>query len=379
MRTGMANLPLHYGKAPPWLFEKMKNLAREITIFVVSEFGPDEMLKKLSDPFWFQAFGSVLGFDWHSSGLTTTVCGALKEALKGSEKDFGLFIAGGKGRTSRKTPSEIEEFGSLISTDPAKLVYASKMAAKVDNNALQDGYQLYHHTFIFTAHGSWSVIQQGMNPANRFARRYHWLSHGVRDFVCEPHSAICGDKTEAPLNMVARESEEARKTSTLLAQEKPAALLKDLEKIKTLDLPARHEVLVKDVHPERIKKIFLKTYERKPENFEQLLGMEGVGAKTIRALTLISELVYGTAPSFQDPVKFSFAHGGKDGYPYPVDKENYENSIEILTKVLAQAKLGSTDKLKALKKLNAFYSRSYLKQTPASRSNLDNLPASIRK
>jgi len=379
MRTGTANLPLHYGKAPPWLFEKMKNLAREITVFVVSEFGPDEMLKKLSDPFWFQAFGSVLGFDWHSSGLTTTVCGALKEVLKGSEKDFGLFIAGGKGRTSRKTPSEIEEFGSLISTDPAKLVYASKMAAKVDNNALQDGYQLYHHTFIFTARGSWSVIQQGMNPANRFARRYHWLSEGVRDFVCEPHSAICGDKKGAARNMVAQESEEARKTSTLLAQEKPATLLKDLEKIKTLSLPARHEVLVKDIHPERVKKIFLKTYERKPENFEQLLGMKGVGAKTIRALTLISELVYGTAPSFQDPVKFSFAHGGKDGYPYPVDKENYENSIEILTKALAQAKLGSTDKLKALKKLNAFYSRSYLKQTPASQSNLDNLPASVRK
>lgn len=256
MRTGIVNMPLHYGTCPKWLFEKMSKLARIITEMIIYEYGPEEFLKRLADPIFFQAFGCALSFDWHSSGLTTTVCGALKEALKGSEKDFGLFIAGGKGRTSRKTPSEIEKFGSLISTDPAKLVYASKMAAKVDNNALQDGYQLYHHTFIFTARGSWSVIQQGMNPANRFARRYHWLSEAVRDFVCEPHTAICGDKKGAALNMVAQESEEARKTSTLLAQEKPATLLKDLEKIKTLDLPARHEVLVQDVHPERIKKFF---------------------------------------------------------------------------------------------------------------------------
>lgn len=193
MRTGIANLPLHYGKAPAWLFQKMKQLAREITVVIVNEFGPEEMLKRLSDPFWFQAFGCVLGFDWHSSGLTTTVCGALKEGVRGLERDLGLFVCGGKGAVSRKTPSEIEGFGYLIGKDPASLIYASKMSAKVDSAALQDGYQLYHHCFIFTRDGSWSVVQQGMNETNRYARRYHWLSDEVKDFVCEPHNAICSE------------------------------------------------------------------------------------------------------------------------------------------------------------------------------------------
>jgi hypothetical protein len=190
-RTGITNLPLHGGKAPAWLFQRMTKLAREITIAIVTEFGPGEMLRRLSDPFWFQAFGCVLGFDWHSSGVTTTVCGALKEATKGLQNELGLFIAGGKGRASRKTPSEIESEGHNLHADASLLVYASRMAAKVDSSALQDGYQLYHHVFFFTKDGSWTVVQQGMNEVNSYARRYHWLSEGVTDFVCEPHAAIC--------------------------------------------------------------------------------------------------------------------------------------------------------------------------------------------
>ncbi|MBM3167420.1 MAG: DUF763 domain-containing protein, partial [Chloroflexi bacterium] len=190
-RTGIANLPLHYGKAPRWLFDRMTKLAREITIAITTAFGPEEMLRRLSDPYWFQAFGCVLGYDWHSSGVTTTVCGALKEGVKGLENELGLFVAGGKGKISRKTPSEIESFGDKLNANPSKLVYASRMSAKVDSSGVQDGYQLYHHVFLFTKDGAWSVVQQGMNEDNRYARRYHWLGEKVTDFVCEPHSAIC--------------------------------------------------------------------------------------------------------------------------------------------------------------------------------------------
>lgn len=351
MRTGIANLPLHYGKAPAWLFERMRDLSREITLVLIEEFGPEEMLRRLSDPFWFQAFGAVLGFDWHSSGLTTTVCGALKEGLRGLERELGLFVAGGKGRTSRRTPGEIEEVGDLLAIDAQNLVYASKMAAKVDSAALQDGYQIYHHCFIFTTKGSWNVVQQGMNETNRYARRYHWLSDDLKSFVCEPHSAICCDQRGVTLNMVAEESDPARSVTTELSKEKPEKLISEIKRLQNLHLPHRHEVLVQDLNPERLKRILLKTYERQPQNFEQLLGMEGVGPKTIRSLSLISELIYGVKPSFRDPARYSFAHGGKDGYPYPVDRENYDRSIEILRKAISTAKIGNREKLDALKRL----------------------------
>jgi hypothetical protein len=351
MRTGIANLPLHYGKAPPWLFQRMKKLSREITIWIVSEFSAEEMLKKLADPFWFQAFGCVLGFDWHSSGLTTTVCGALKEGIKGLESDLGLFVAGGKGGTSRKTPTEIELVGAKLDTSVNKLIYASKMAAKVDSAALQDGYQLYHHVFIFNKTGSWAVIQQGMNEINRFARRYHWLSDDVENFVCEPHSAICCDNTGKVLNMVAIESESARQATTLLSKEKPQKVILDIKKAQNLDLPSHHQVLLQDINPDKLNKVLLTTYENQPTNFEQLLGMKGVGAKTIRALSLISELIYGTHVSFRDPVRYSFAHGGKDGHPYPVNKATYDTSIDMLHKAISSAKIGHTEKKEAIKRL----------------------------
>ena len=352
-RTGIANLPLHHGKAPRWLFERMVKLAREITIVIVSDFGAEEMLKRLSHPYWFQAFGCVLGYDWHSSGVTTTLCGALKEGIKRLERDLGLFIAGGKGRTSRKTPTEIENWGDRISLEPSPLIYASRMAAKVDNSAIQDGYQLYHHTFLFTRGGSWAVVQQGMNGANRYARRYHWLGEKVSDFVNEPHSAILSETRGEALNLVASESGLARSTiSEIAANEKPHNILSELKRLKTLDLPSRHHLTVGDLHPDSLSKILLSTYERQPQGFEQLLGLRGVGPKTIRALSLIAELVYGVAPSYRDPARYSFAHGGKDGIPYPVDRETYDRSIELLRRAIDRTKLGLREKNEAVGRLN---------------------------
>ena len=354
-RTGTANLPLHYGKVPPWLFGRMSQLAREITAVTVTEFGAAEMLRRLSDPYWFQAFGCVLGYDWHSSGVTTTVCGALKEGIRGLERELGLFVAGGKGRTSRKTPAEIENTGHLLKVNPSSLVYASRMSAKVDNSALQDGYQLYHHTFFFTTDGSWAVVQQGMNENNRYARRYHWLGEKVSDFVCEPEAAICSQTKGEALNLVALESAKARDVITqVAAEQKPDAVVGQLNKLKTLTLPQRAYVSLEDIHPDRLGKIFLSAYEHKPQSFESLLALEGIGAKSLRALSLISELVYDTPASLRDPASYSFAHGGKDGYPYPVDRKTYDSSIQFLAQAVEKAKIGDRDKLEALRRLRTW-------------------------
>jgi hypothetical protein len=351
MRMGTAYLPLHSGRAPVWLFHRMKELAREISLVIIDQFGPSEMLRRLSDPFWFQCFGCVLGFDWHSSGLTTTVCGALKEALLGTERDTGLFIAGGKGRVSRKTPSEIEGFCDRFSVEGSGLVYASKMTAKVDSAALQDGYQLYHHTFFFTKGGSWCVVQQGMNEHTGYARRYHWMGHELESFVCEPHSAICCDHQGKVLNMVARESEGVRQTTTQIASEHPDRMTSEIQRLRTLELPRGHGVVLGDRGARWLMKVLERTHERQPADFEVLLSTQGVGAKTIRALALISELVYGVEPSFRDPARFSFAHGGKDGHPYPVDRENYDLSIEVLRQALSAANIGRGEKLRAMRRL----------------------------
>ena len=303
------------------------------------------MLKRLSQPYWFQAFGCVLGFDWHSSGVTTTLCGALKEGIRGLEKDLGLFVAGGKGRTSRETPSEIQNWGEKISLNPEPLIYASRMAAKVDTSAIQDGYQLYHHCFIFTGKGSWAVVQQGMNETNHYARRYHWLSDTVTNFVNEPHAAILSETRGQALNLVANESNTARDTITKIAtDQKPEISITNLKHLKTLELPRRHQIELSDLHPDSIAKILLSAYDRKPDDFEHLLGLKGVGPKTIRALSLISEIIYGVAPSYQDPTRYTFAHGGKDGIPYPVDRKTYDQSIELLTNAINKAKLEISEK-----------------------------------
>ncbi|WP_422698404.1 DUF763 domain-containing protein [Desulfofarcimen acetoxidans] len=376
----MANLPLHPGKCPSWLFSHMKELGSAIIRAVVEDYGSREVLVRLSDPFWFQAMGCVLGFDWHSSGLTTTVCGALKEGLKPYQGELGLFLAGGKGNTSRKTPQEILTAGEkyALSNNLQSLVYASKMAAKVDSAALQDGYQLYHHFFVFNSAGNWAVVQQGMNELNCYARRYHWLGEGLSDFVCDPHSGISCEQKGHVLNMVAAESGEARAASAQLAREKPELVLKVLKKMRqkpvppgrpvqlafdfdsvadpvqgepdsmlTLDLPAEHHI----PNSGRMNSILYKVYERQPEDFETLLSMPGVGPASVRALAMVAELVHGVKLSFRDPVRYSFAHGGKDGIPFPVDRGIYRHTINVLEGALKRAKLGHSDKLKAFKRL----------------------------
>lgn len=353
MKTGIAHLPLHGGKAPVWLFKRMTKLAGEISYILIKEYGTQEFLRRLSDPYWFQAFGCVLGFDWHSSGVTTTVCGALKEGLKESSKELGLFVCGGKGGTSRKTPREIESIGEhdSLKVSAENLIYASKMSAKVDSAALQDGYNLYHHCFIFDRQGRWSVIQQGMNTENRWARRYHWLQEDVKDFVCEPHAAICCDHTQKVLNMTAAESSGSRQKSAQLSTESPAEIVKQWNQIQHMQMPAHHPVDIGDIKPQNLHKILERTYEQKPESFEKLLAVPGVGPKTIRALSMISELIYGQPSSIKDPVRFSFAHGGKDGHPYPVNRKGYDESISILKDAIDHANIGHTDKLKALRSL----------------------------
>jgi hypothetical protein len=336
-------------------------LSREILAHLVIEYGPKEVLRRLSDPFWFQAFGCVLGFDWHSSGVTTTVCGAVKESLKDTSREWGLFAAGGKGAASRKSPQQIAQACEWLGRDPETLVYASKTAAKVDNAAVQDGYQLYHHTFLFTASGDWCVVQQGMSDLTSTARRYHWLSEHVGSFVDEPHEAVCCDAQAATLNLVAHESAAVRVAATELANRPPDTTLRALERgarqgrVPALVLPTRHLLFPElDVDRSRLSKILLATYEQAPSTFEALLGTAGVGPRTLRALALASELIYGTAASTRDPARFAFAHGGKDGIPYPVDRDTYDQTIRVLGRAVDRASLDRSEKVRALKRLAVF-------------------------
>jgi len=363
-KTGMTNLPLHGGRAPPWLFRRMVKLAGGITEAIIMEYSGEEFLRRLSDPLWFQAFGCVLGFDWHSSGLTTTATGALKEAL--NAQDTGIAVCGGKGRTSRKTPQEIAENGETLSLSGRKisgLVYASRMSAKVDSAAVQDGYQLYHHAFFFDADGRWAVIQQGMNESSRYARRYHWLSEGVKSFVEEPHSGISGDHKEKDvLDMTAKESAESRDMSVEVINESPGrlqsllcrnSLHKFLEPRQTmLSMPRTHYIINMG---KRNLEMLGKAHEMQPQNYEQLIGIKGIGPRSIRALAMVSDIIYGKPPSWKDPVKFSFAHGGKDGIPYPVDRESYDRTIETLKTGIENAKIGDRDRISAMRRLSGFF------------------------
>jgi hypothetical protein len=351
MQRGTANLPLHGGHAPRWLFERMVKISAEVASWIVVEQGTAELFRRLSDPIWFQAFGAVMGMDWHSSGVTTTVCGALKQGLRGRERELGLVVAGGKGRTSRQTPDELNAAGMWMGLDPAPYVQASRMAAKVDNNALQDGYQIYHHVFLLDTSGNWSVVQQGMHDTNGYARRYHWFSADVQSFVSDPHSAIASEATGDVWNLAAGASAAARDVTAALAREQPEKIVAEVEKIRELTLPAHHDVKGADVDSGRLRRILLKTYERQPEDFATLLGMEGVGARTLRALSLVGELVYGAPVSIKDPARFSFAHGGKDGHPYPVDKKTYDQSIATLHQAVAKAKIGQREQVEALRRL----------------------------
>jgi hypothetical protein len=358
MKRGYVDLPLHYGKAPRWLFSRMKLLAKEIILAMVSELGRSETLIRISNPFWFQALGCLLGFDWHSSGLTTTTCGALKEAAKEIEEETGLFIAGGKGKRAISTPNEIKmkvEKRGLSKISSAKLIKSSRLAAKVDSCALQDGYSLYHHTFIFTEEGEWAVIQQGMREESHTARRYHWLEKNMQSFVCEPHLAILSEKKGKALNLVASESEEARKSLTYLLNEKPEKVEKEISRLKEMSLPKRHELFLSDINPKKMHTVLINTYEIKPQSFEEALLIRGLGSKSLRALALLSELLFGTKVSWKDPARYSFAHGGKDSYPYPVNKKTYDKSIEVLKEAVKESQIGKREKIEALKRLYKFF------------------------
>ncbi len=362
-RTGYADLPLHSGRAPRWLFERMARLAPAIVEAIAIERGADGVLERLSDPHWFQAFGCVLGFDWHSSGLTTTVCGALKTGLAGRERDVGLWVAGGKGRASRRTPQELERIGDALALDGGALAYTSRMSAKVDSAAVQDGFALYHHAFFVTGEGRWAVVQQGMRDADGSARRYHWLGSGVRDLVVEPHAAIASDaRAPVVLDLTARDSAGARDASVALAREEPGRVLREAERAATyaeriarLRMPGRHAIdLARDVRPRNLRSVLLTTYEAAPDGFEELLALPGVGARAVRALALLAEILHGAPASARDPARFSFAHGGKDGHPYPVDRGTYDLSIEWLREAVTRARLGRGDRLEALRRLARF-------------------------
>jgi len=365
MKHGTADLPLHRGRAPRWLFSRMTQLARAVSELVVLEYGAREFLARISDPFWFQALGCVLGFDWHSSGLTTTTCGAIKEGIKGHEEELGLFVAGGKGAASRRTPGEIVAWGERTGLDADRLVDASRTSAKVDSAAVQDGYQIYHHVFLFDRSGEWAVVQQGMNEGNGMARRYHWLSRGVSSFVCDPHAAVCCDRRSETLNLVAKKSTSTREATAELSRRSPDVLGRELSRLKSLALPRRHEILLADIAPARLERIFLKSYEAQPEEFKDLLCLPGIGPKTIRALSLIAELVHGEQPSYEDPARFSFAHGGKDGIPYPVDRPLYDQTIDLLERAIRKAKLGGKEELDALHRLDRAFNRERDRTTVA--------------
>jgi hypothetical protein len=306
------------------------------------------MLRRLSDPFWFQAFGCVLGFDWHSSGVTTTVTGALKEGVRGLEHELGFYV-GGKGATSRRTPGEIVASCERLSLDPEPLVYASRMAAQVDSAAVQDGFQLYHHAFFFTAGRHWAVVQQGMSDTSRTARRYHWLSQSLASFVNEPHEAICSDVRD----VVRRYAQAGPRRAGSRAARRPRL---PFDEAPTLDMPSRHALMLQDLDPRHLHAVLLSTYRRAPDDFETLLGLEGVGPRTLRARAraLVSEVIYGTPASTRDPARFAFAHGGKDGTPYPVDRVTYDRTIDLLHRAMARAQVDRSDKVGALKRLSRF-------------------------
>jgi len=377
MRTGIATAPLDYGKCPRWLFERMKRLSRGIVLAIVEEFGPGELLKRLSDPIWFQSLGCVIGFDWNSSGLTTTTLGALKSGVFGLEKELGVFVCGGKGKTSRKTPEQIQKWGEVLGFSKGrinKLVYASKISAKVDSSALQDGFQIYHHNLIFTKSGQWTVLQQGMNTLIQRARRYHWLSSGIRDFVEEPHSGIISGAKVKPLNLIAKKSRENKEISTELVREEPKTFLRDIklvsEKSDSLMQQKRlgnftemelydkefhwHPVLREKFDLKRLEKTIFAAHSKEPENFEKLLSLKGVGPKTIRALSLVSEIIYGAKPSYEDPARYSFAHGGKDGTPFKCSKTLLDATITAMEKGIKKAKISIREKIEAQRRLYSF-------------------------
>ncbi|MBS3903005.1 MAG: DUF763 domain-containing protein [Anaplasmataceae bacterium] len=380
MNRGVATFTLDYGKCPPWLFERMVKLGREITIILIDEYGPEEFIRRMGDPVWFQTLGTVLAFDWNASGLTTILTAALKEGVRGQEKDLGIFICGGKGKTSLKTPQEINTWGERLNLPGGvakNLSYNSKMAAKVDSSLVQDGYQIYHHTFFFTKSGAWTVVQQGMNTESQSARRYHWHSKNIKDLIENPHSGIASQKTGKTLNLTAEDSRKNREVGVELIDQGYTALMKDISLLRrhssrlvksytvknrqghlfsSLELSDinfhTHPVLNENFSRSRyLEKILSQITIDPPKSYEEFISREGVGPKTVRALSLVAETIYGAPASYKDPARYSFAFGGKDDIPYPVDRETYDKTREIISGAVLKAKLSIREKNEALRKL----------------------------
>ncbi len=364
--SGSADLPLHNGYVPIWLAERMAKLGLAIVEAIVTEYGKAEVLRRLSDPFWFQSFGAVMGMDWHSSGITTSVMGALKRAVNPHSKELGIYICGGKGKYSRQTPSELMAIGDRTGLDGNYLVRCSKLAAKVDNTAIQDGFQLYLHSFIVTDDGQWTVVQQGMSNQSSTARRYHWHSPALTSFVDEPHTSIYGKNTGIILNMVDKQAAPSRSSVMEISREQPERMLAE---IKKLVMPAHHDVRSADVDLKRLGSVLWLAHEKKPADFEDLLLLEGLGPRTLQSLALVSEVIYGTPSRFTDPARFSFAHGGKDGHPFPVPIKTYDETIATLKRAVYKAKLGFTDKQEAIRRLSQIAQKAENDFTPNANFN----------
>jgi hypothetical protein len=347
-RSGQADLPLHNGKVPPWLYERMAKMARAIVEAVLADYGKSSFLSRISDPFWFQALGSVLGMDWHSSGITTSVVGALKQAINPISKEVGLYVCGGRGGYSRRTPDELMYYAGQTGLDGHALVRSSRLTAKVDNTAIQDGFQIYLHSFIISDTGEWSVIQQGMNGPIGMARRYHWHSPGVRSFVDEPHACIVGENLGKILNLTDRDAGKTRQGILEITRESPAKMI---DEIRLMVLPSHHDITYRDVDMKRLGAVLAIAYDRKFRDFEDLLLLDGLGPKTLRSLTLVSEVIHGTPSRFNDPARFSFANGGKDGKPFPVQTTVYDETFQYLRRAIDKAKLGIHDKQRAIRRL----------------------------
>ena len=347
-RSGTADLPLHYGHIPKWLSLRMSRLGLAITEAIITEYGTAEVLRRLSDPFWFQSLGAVMGMDWHSSGITTSVMGALKSAINPLSKELGIYICGGKGKSSRQTPQELLHYSDRNGLNGTELVRCSKLSAKVDNTAIQDGFQLYMHSFIVNTDGLWTVVQQGMQDGSSTARRYHWHSAEMKSFVDDPHTAICGVNQGTIMNMVTQAAQPARLSILSMTTEHPSRMIAE---IQHLVLPDRHEVKSKDIDLKRLGAMLWLTHEKQPADFEELLLLEGMGPRTLQSMALVSEVIYGAPSRFKDPARFSFAHGGKDGHPFPVPLKVYDETISVLTKAVNKAKIGEADKLQAIQKL----------------------------
>lgn len=358
--TGRADLPLHGGRVPRWLADRMSRLGRVITEAIVLHYGRDEFLRRLAHPFWFQSFGAVMGMDWHSSGITTSVMGALKRGLAPVQHEIGLYVCGGRGAHSRRTPAELVAIGDRVGIDGEGLARSSRLVAKVDSAAVQDGFDLYLHSFVVTETGAWTIVQQGMNTSRRQARRYHWMSQGLESFVDQPHAAIDGPNQGLIVNLTDRRAAAARTCQVELATDDPDRVIATVRKLRDggalqphLQMPAHHEVRPTDVLLRRLRGTLAAVAERGPADFADLLLIPGVGARTVAALALVGEVVHGAPCRFSDPARFSLAHGGKDGHPFPVPLRVYDQTIVVLRDAIARARLGHDDRLAAIRRLDA--------------------------